>query len=161
MTSNGLLPDLTSGIVIIGIGNLLLKDEGVGVHIIRELEKTTLPEDVSLIDAGTATLDALQMLGNVEKLIVIDAVKGGGKPGTVYKFKPEDIISGDVASISLHQLGFMEALSIVERTGKSFKDITIIGVEPKEIVSGMELSPEIARKIPEIIKLIKKTIREK
>jgi len=142
-------------IVIIGVGNLLLKDEGVGVQVIHVLkEKNNFPENVELVDAGTAALDVLQMLGEVDQLIVIDAVKGGCAPGTIYKFKPGDIRSTNRATTSLHQLGFIEALSIVEKLGKAPKNVTIIGIEPGEIDIGLELSPEIAAKVPKIIQLV-------
>lgn len=142
-----------------GMGNLLLKDEGVGVHVICALkEKNDLPENVELVDAGTAALDVLQMLSDVDKLIVIDAVKGGCEPGTLYKFKPSDIRSANRTITSLHQLGLIEALSIVERLGKALNDVTIIGIEPKEIEIGLELSSEIAEKIPKIIQLVREMI---
>jgi len=154
MGKKGLTPESRESIVIMGMGNILLKDEGVGVHIIRELETCELPNNVRLLDAGTAALDVLQMIGSVEKLIVIDAVKGGGKPGTIYKFKSSDITSSKRAVSSLHQLGFMEALSISERLGNSPKNVIIIGIEPKDITIGLELSPEISQKIPEVIRLL-------
>ena len=142
-----------------GMGNLLLKDEGVGVHVIHALkEKNNLPENVELVDAGTAALDVLQILGDVDKLIVIDAVKGGCTSGTLYKFNPSDIRSANRATTSLHQLSFIEALSIVERLGKAPKNVTIIGIEPKEIAIGLELSPEITETIPKVIRLVREMI---
>ena len=146
-------------VVIMGIGNLLLKDEGIGVHAINALKRENeLPENVELIDVGTSTLDALQMFDDLDKLIVIDAVKGGGKPGTIYKFKPGEICSVNRVATSLHQLGFIEALSIAERLGKVPRDVIIIGIEPKEVSSGLELSPEIEEKIPKIIQLARKMV---
>ena len=159
MTGDKLSVKVHGKIVIMGIGNLLLKDEGIGIHALHALKRENeLPENVELVDAGTSTLDALQMFDDLEKLIVIDAVKGGGKPGTIYKFKPNETCSANRATISLHQLGFIEALIIAERLGKAPKDVILIGVEPKEVSSGLELSPEIAGKIPEIIRLVRNMV---
>ena len=159
MTGDRLPVKLHGKVVIMGIGNLLLKDEGIGVHALHALKRENeLPENVELVDAGTSTLDALQMFDDLDRLIVIDAVKGGGKPGTIYKFKPGETCSANRATTSLHQLGFIEALSIAERLGKAPRDVIIIGVEPKEVSSGLELSPEIAEKIPKIIQLARKMV---
>jgi hydrogenase maturation protease len=158
MTRDNLYIKSPERIVIMGMGNLLLKDEGVGVHVIHVLRKKNLPKNVELVDAGTATLDVLQMLSEVDKLIVIDAVKGGCASGTIYKFKPSNICSTNRTTISLHQLGFIEALSIVEKLGKAPMDVTIIGIEPMEIAIGLELSPEIAERIPKIIQLVSEMI---
>jgi len=154
MIEDGLTPESQDSIVVMGMGNVLLKDEGVGVHVIRMLEEWNLPASVRLIDAGTAALDMLQIIGAVKKLIVVDTVKGGGKPGSVYKFKPSDIKSSERALSSLHQLGFMEALSIAERIGEAPRDVTIIGVEPGDISFGLELSSEIKNKLPDIISAV-------
>jgi hydrogenase maturation protease len=159
MTTNNLASQKPERIAIMGIGNLLLKDEGIGVHVVQILqERNNLPDHVEIVDAGTAALDVLQMLGQVDRLIVIDAVKGGCEPGTLYKFKPDDIRSTNRATTSLHQLGFIEALNIVEKLGNAPRDVTIIGVEPKEIEIGLELSAEIAGKIPQIVQLIQEML---
>ncbi|RKY35126.1 MAG: Ni,Fe-hydrogenase maturation factor, partial [Candidatus Duberdicusella sinuisediminis] len=71
-------------IIILGLGNLLYKDEGIGIHLIRELEKMKLPPNLELIDGGVGSLDILLSLENIDKLIIIDALKGGGAPATVY-----------------------------------------------------------------------------
>ena len=70
-----------------GAGNILMRDDGIGVRAIERLKELGgLPEEIDVIDAGTATLDALPLLDGVERLIIIDAVKGGGTPGTIYRF---------------------------------------------------------------------------
>ncbi len=146
-------------IVVIGLGNLLLSDEGFGVHVYRRLaEEGGLPANVELFEAGTASLDALQTLGRLDKLVVVDAVKGGGKPGDIYRFKPEDIRSSKKISTSLHQLSFLEALKMASHSGRAPKDVMIIGVEPKRLSPGMELSAEIAAKVPRVIELVRELV---
>ncbi len=145
-------------IVIMGIGNILLKDEGIGVYTIQALKDIKLPENVEIMDAGTSALDALNIVGAVEKLIVVDAVKGGGKPGAIYRFRPCDITYIDKALVSLHQLSLFEALKMAKAMGNAPKDVVIIGIEPKETNIGLELSKTLKASIPRIIEVVKQEL---
>ncbi len=147
----------TPGIVIIGIGNLLMKDEGVGIHAIQEMEKLNLPADIKLIDGGTSP-DLIAYLQANDKVIIIDAAKAGGEPGAIYRFKPEDIKAERSALDSAHELSIIESLNMLELTGSAPKEVIIIGVEPKEIDWGMELSPEIKKIMPKIIDAVRREI---
>ncbi|MFC1632105.1 HyaD/HybD family hydrogenase maturation endopeptidase [Candidatus Omnitrophota bacterium] len=145
--------------VILGLGNILLKDEGLGVHLIRELEKVTLPKEVELIDGGTASLDALSSLKNLTKLIIIDSVTCGQEPGSVYHLRPDDLrLEPTDSTLSLHQMGLLPTLKAVEKLGNLPSEIIIIGVEPKTIDWGLELSPEVRQKIPAVLNLIFKEL---
>ncbi len=144
-------------IVVIGVGNLLLKDEGVGIHTLKALQEIDLPPDVKLIDAGTAP-DLIAYTEAGDRLIIVDAARAGGEPGTVYRFHPDDLASQSERAISLHELGVAENLRLMALTGREPGEIIIIGVEPKEIDWGMELTPELQRKIPEIVKIVLKEI---
>ncbi|MFH1650798.1 MAG: HyaD/HybD family hydrogenase maturation endopeptidase [Chloroflexota bacterium] len=146
-------------VVVLGVGNLLLQDEGVGVHVIQALEGTTPPEATSLeiIDGGT--LPDMVPLAGVDKLIVVDAVKGGGKPGSVYRFHPEDISLERGTATSLHQLNLLENLGIMEHLGQKPAEVVIIGVEPEEITWGLELSPRLQQCLPRIVEVVNGEIR--
>lgn len=75
-------------IAVLGVGNVLLSDEGLGVRVVEEIRKRySLPEEVLLIDGGTLGIDLLYFLEGVERLLVVDAVLGGLPPGSLYKFK--------------------------------------------------------------------------
>jgi len=87
------------------MGNLIYRDEGIGVHIIQEMGKMELPSHIELLDIGTSTMDLISYLKEVKKLIIIDAMRAGGKPGTIYKCKPEDLLPKDEGPISLHEIG--------------------------------------------------------
>lgn len=146
-------------ILILGIGNILLKDEGVGVHVAQKMVKMRLPENVEVIDGGTAGLDLLLFIKDRRKIIVADCVRGGEKPGTIYRLTPEDLEKDEAKILSLHQVDFHQTLNLLLMTKKMMPDVVIIGIEPKEHSSWkMSLSPLIKRKIPEIIKLIEKEI---
>ena len=75
-------------ILIAGIGNLLFSDEGIGAHVIKELSKTELPEQVELVEIGTATFELSRFMEDKDKVIIVDAVISDEAPGTIYKFSP-------------------------------------------------------------------------
>jgi hydrogenase maturation protease len=139
--------------VVLGIGNLLLRDEGAGVHVVSRLMQMDLPENVEVVDGATDPLDILSLSRDVDKLIIVDALQGGGEPGTIYRMSPEDIASCGEVPFSLHQLDLIQMLDMCASIG-SRPSTVIIGVEPKEIDFELELSPEVEGKIPRIIELI-------
>lgn len=141
-------------IVILGVGNLLLSDEGFGVHVANELMKLDLPQGVSVVEGGTEGFKLLNVITEADRLIVIDAVKGGGAPGSIYRFDIKDVRNFPSAyKTSVHQIGILEVINLSGLIGKT-PETTIIGVEPKSLEMGMELSPEIKARIPRIIELI-------
>lgn len=174
-------------VLVLGLGNILLRDEGVGVHIVRMLQELALGYNVEVMDGGTAGLDVLLLSPGIEKLVVIDAMRADKEAGTIYKArlateerdKLEQIFraktslfsqtSGTSASccgfsgdfrISLHQMGLIDALAVAERTNCAPKEIVIIGVEPKNIDCGLELTDEVKQRVPEIINTVLKEIED-
>lgn len=141
------------GIVVVGVGNLLLKDEGVGVHVIKELQELDLPPDVELIDGGTAP-DLIAYIEAGDKLIIVDAATAGGEPGTVYRLHPEDLATNPGALASAHELGVDMNLRLMSLMGNEPAETVIIGIEPKEMDWGTELTTELREKMPEIIRVI-------
>ena len=141
-------------ITIIGLGNILMKDEGVGVWIARELEKINLPQSIEIIDGGTTSLDIFLSMKNIHKLIIIDALKGGGKPGSIYRLYARDLLPASGSSVSLHQMNVLEALSIAKKTSDIPQEAVIIGVEPKEIDWGLGVTSDIKRKFTEITDIV-------
>jgi len=139
------------GNLVLGIGNVLLRDEGIGCHVVHALEGISLP-DVKIIDGGTCP-DILQLLGDAGKLVIVDAVKGGGMPGQIYRFHLEDITLEEKPFLSLHDLGLVDSLMLMQ-LWHNVGEAVIIGVEPREIDWGLELSPELQEKIPQIIDAI-------
>jgi hydrogenase maturation protease len=141
-------------IVILGVGNLLLSDEGVGVHIANELLKMNLPPEVSVIEGGTDGFRLLNIITEANRLIIIDAVKGNALPGSIYRFDIGEVQNSPAGfKTSVHQIGILEVLDLSELIGKT-PHTTVIGIEPKSLEMGMDLSPEIKTKIPKIIQLV-------
>jgi hydrogenase maturation protease len=144
-------------IVVIGVGNLLMKDEGIGIHAVKALQDTGLPPDVELIDGGTSP-DLIGYTRAGDKIIIIDAAKAGGEPGAVYRYRPEDLAAGKRTLTSAHELGVVENLRLMELSGNEPRETIIIGIEPKEIDWGTELSPELQKRLPDIVKAVLKEI---
>lgn len=143
-----------SRVIVLGMGNLLLQDEGVGIHVVRALQESpALPKDgLEVIDGGTSPDVLLGLSGR--KLIIVDAVKGGGEPGSVYRFTPEQIAVEGKMATSLHQLGLMDALILREQLRDRPQEVVIIGVEPGVIDWGLELSPAVREKLPRIVEVM-------
>jgi len=139
--------------VVVGIGNLLLKDEGVGIHLAQALEGIPSPIEFEVIDGGTSP-DLLPLLEGVDKLVIVDAAKGSGEPGDIYRFTLDEINLEVKGITSVHQIGLLETLRVMKSLGTEPQKTVIIGVEPKEIDWGLELSPEVERKMPEIIAMV-------
>jgi hydrogenase maturation protease len=144
-------------IVVIGVGNLLLKDEGVGIHALKALQEMELPAGIKLIDGGTSP-DLIAYTKAGDRLIIIDAARAGGRAGDVYRFKPADIAAGKGILTSAHEMGVPENLALMAMTGNEPAETVIIGIEPGEIDWGTELSPRLQKRLPAIIKIVLKEI---
>jgi hydrogenase maturation protease len=138
--------------LILGIGNLLLCDEGVGVHVVRALQQERLPSHVVPLEAGTAFLDALPEIEQADRIIVVDAMKADGAPGTIYRVPFDDCARPECIA-SLHGFDLSRVLFLAGRS--SPPEVIVIGVEPARIDWGIELSPEIRDVLPEAIAAVK------
>jgi hydrogenase maturation protease len=142
-------------ILIAGVGNLLLSDDGVGVHAVRELQQQPIP-GVLVVDIGTAILHALSFLESVERVLIIDAARGGKAPGTVYLFEADRPPTGQPMT-SIHAMGLREALRLLP-LGKSRPRLAILGVEPQSLAYGMNLTAPVQAALPRVISLARETV---
>jgi hydrogenase maturation protease len=145
--------------LIIGVGNLLLKDEGVGVHVAQELQKRTLPAGVEVCDGGVGGIGLLDYFREASKLLLIDAAEMSLNPGAIVRFTPQnvkDFVSG--VKFSTHDVGLAEVLKLGKALGLCPEDVVIIGIQPKEISWGAELSPEIQASLPQVVEMVMKEI---
>ena len=138
---------------VIGVGNILLKDEGVGIHLVRELEKLELPAGVEVIDGGVAGLQLLDYLDGARKVIFVDAAALGGQPGDIARFTPGEVASANAPGLSLHQTGIAEVLSLATALGKC-PPVVIFGIQPKEIDWGLEMSPEVRASLGRLVEMV-------
>ncbi len=141
-------------VLVLGIGNILLRDEGVGVRVIEQMQKMRLPDDVELVDGGTAGADLLDVLAERRQVIVIDAVQADCEPATVLRFTADDLVRPDGVGMSLHELGLGEALTMTKQLGCEPKDVVVFGIKPKDTGCGLELSEEIAASVPKVVELV-------
>jgi hydrogenase maturation protease len=133
--------------LVLGIGNLLLSDEGVGVHVVRALARRELPSGVAVVEAGTAFLDVLPDIAQADRILLVDAMEGGGAPGTVYRV-PFDQCRHPGMLASLHGLDLSRVLFMAGNDRKP--EIMVFGIEPARIEWGMELSPAVQHALPAV-----------
>ena len=139
---------------VLGMGNTLRGDDGIGPHIIDELKKKNLPDSIELVDIGS---DAFSIIDHFEKeqpVLVIDCAQMGKEPGEIVKFevKDENLPILDKA-ISIHGFGFSDVYKLATNLYKNIQ-CTIIGVQPKSLEFNTGLSDEVKNKIPLIIKMV-------
>ena len=142
------LPQVT----VLGVGNILLTDEGFGVRVIEALyERYRFPQNLALVDGNVMGLNLLGIISEADHLIVVDAVKNKGTPGTLYRLAEDDIPRRILAKNSLHQVDLLEALTLCRVLDK-VPHTVILGAEPADIETlGIELTPVLAEQLDPMI----------
>jgi hydrogenase maturation protease len=141
-------------ILILGIGNLLLGDEGVGIHVVRQLQRMPLPPEVEVIDGGTGGFELLAHCRGREKVIIVDAIDITAQPGAVFRFAPEELPETWRPAFSAHEGGLHELLHFC-KTLVPPPQVIIYGVAPQETQRmGTQLSETLVHKLDEIVALI-------
>jgi len=145
--------------LIIGVGNLLLKDEGVGVQAARELQKRSLPPEVEVCDGGVGGIGLLDYFRGASRLLLIDAAEMGLKPGAVMRFTPQEVKDfGRGVKFSTHDVGLAEVLKLARDLGLCPEEVEIIGIQPQEISWGEGLSPAVQASLPRVVEMVLKEI---
>jgi hydrogenase maturation protease len=130
--------------LVLGIGNLLIGDEGVGCRTVEELSRRySLPPEVECVDGGTAGFELLAMLDSKEHVILIDALRSDREPGTVVMVEGEHVPKAFLARTTPHQLGICDVLAAAQLTETMPKHLTLYGIEPKHLDVGIGLSSEV------------------
>ena len=142
-------------IIIMGVGNILFTDEGVGIRVLEALNKQyDFPPNVEMVDGGVLGMNLLGTISEADYLIVIDAVRNGGEPGTLYRLEGEEIPQRVLAKNSLHQVDLLEALTFCQALDKQ-PETLIIGVEPEDIKTvGLALTTPVAEKIQPMMTMV-------
>jgi hydrogenase maturation protease len=145
----------TKKILVLGIGNLVMSDDGVGVKVVQRLQREyRFEENVELLDGGTLGLDLLPKLEGIDLLIVVDAVETGHAPGTCVRLTGNELPIALETKVSPHQMGLKDLLSVAELLGHCPKEMVLIGVQPGSIEMDTELTPEVEVKIEILITTI-------
>lgn len=137
------------------MGNLLLSDEGVGVHAARALIQEGILGDVSVLDVGTAILDALPAIEEADRIIVVDAMKAGGQPGSVYRI-PYNECARTECIASLHGFDLSRVMALAGR--KELPQVIVIGVEPHVIDWSLELSSVVKSALPAVVEAVRQEV---
>lgn len=147
-------------IVVLGVGNILLSDEGVGVRAVEQLrEDYLLPPEVEIIDGGTSGMEMLEDLACADHLLIVDAVRSGQAPGTIVKIAGEDVPVFFKTKLSPHQIGLSDVLATLVLTGEQPGTTTVIGVEPESLETAMALTPTVAAQMPKLVGILAQELR--
>jgi hydrogenase maturation protease len=143
--------------LVLGLGNTLFKDDGLGVRAIDRLKDANL--SVEIRNGATLGLGLFEILKSAEKTIVVDAVEMGKAPGTVARFTTLEVLSLPASqNFSLHEIGLLEVLKIGKSLNEEFNNVIIIGVQPKDIAPGEGLSEEVEGAVLEVLEMIRKEV---
>jgi len=136
-------------VVVIGLGNVLLSDEGIGIHLVRRLSNQQDKfSKVDFFDAGSAGMNLLHLIANRKKAIIIDCAKMGDKPGTMKRFTPDEVKSvKKLSHYSLHEADILQVINLSKELGECPQKIVFFGIEPETLAPGQELSKTLLVKI--------------
>ena len=150
----------SKNILILGLGNILLGDEGVGVRVIEQLLTHPLPDQIEVIDGGTAGYELINFFEGKEKVIIVDAVKTNDTPGSVYKMDLSAVQEDDTVQLSLHQIGLKNVFKMASLMDLN-PEVTLVGIVPKDYQDyNIGLSDEVEKAIPLAIETVLKEIEQ-
>lgn len=149
-------------IKVLGIGNILVGDDGFGPRVLQELQRREIPENVELIDAGVGGIAILSWIEDADKVIIVDSVQTGNEPvGTVYRFTDREMPPSDMFMLSLHDLNLVDTINIGRIVQKMPDEIVIYGVEVKRIAEfTTEMSPEVETAVAEVADLVMEELKQ-
>jgi hydrogenase maturation protease len=141
--------------LVLGVGNILLQDEGVGVRVVEQLQEAyAFPEEVQVLDGGTMGLDLLYYLEEVDRLLVVDAVDARQPPGTVVRLTDGQIPALLGRKLSPHQIGLADLLSVAGLRDLTPRETVLIGVQPASLETDLSLSPIVSAQLPSIVDMV-------
>ena len=147
---------------ILGVGNILLRDEGFGIHVVWHLQRNYLfPETVEIMDGGTAGIMLGPFFEGVKRAVVIDAVSLKDEPGTIHIFSQKDLRAGKIqTSLSPHQVGIVEIIELCRLRDLAPDQFELIGVVPKDLSPGTDLSPALRTALGEVTQMVINTLSQ-
>lgn len=136
--------DINTGeprVAVIGIGNILMSDEGFGVHLVQELKRSwTFSPAIQLTDGGTMGMELLGFMENFDHLLLLDAIEGNAEPGTIYNFNHEHVHKHFSSQVSAHEIGIQDLLFIQSLGDHPLKACHVIGIEPASLEPSLQLT---------------------
>lgn len=153
-----------TGALVLGIGNILLRDEGVGVVVARRIEAAreagdmVMPANTRVVDGGTLGLDLLPMIGDATQVVMVDAVDLKQAPGTVSVLRDEAVQAALSGHVSPHQVGVGDLVAAARLMGIMPPRLTLVGIQPGEIAIGLELTEPVAAAVDVAIDLVRREL---
>jgi hydrogenase maturation protease len=148
-------------ILILGIGHWLMGDDSLGPLVIKRLQKMKLPSEVELAEIGPAAIDALPLLENREKVIIVDALKADEPAGTILRIPAEEVLASDKNKLSLHQMNIADVLKLAAQLGYKSETVIIGMVIEEPLAPAEKVSQQIKKNIPSLIKALINEITSK
>jgi hydrogenase maturation protease len=138
--------------LVLGLGNILLSDEGVGVRVVERLqERYVFPPDVQILDGGTLGLDLMPYVESADRLLVVDALEMSATPGTVARLEGDEVPAFLGPKISPHQMGLADLLAAARLCDCYPEELVLWGVQPELMDVGLDLSPSVAARVETLV----------
>ena len=158
---SSLYDDGNNEIVLLGVGNILLTDEGLGVHVVKDLKESfSFTPAITIVDGGTMGMELLTYMRGMKKILLIDAINGGESPGTVYEFPHKELEQYFTEHISVHEVGMQDILRIRAIQEEPLEDAVVIGVEPESLEIGFEPSEVVQQALLEVKDRVLNVLRQ-
>jgi hydrogenase maturation protease len=144
-------------ILVLGLGNTIMTDDGFGVKVVTTLaSRYHFPDPVQLLDGGTLGLDLLPYLEDVDSLLIIDALDMRDEPGKIFRLEGDEVPRAFASKLSVHQMGLQDLLAVAEMQGHAPRNLVVWGVQPECIEMGTELTATLAAAVePVVIRVLK------
>ena len=143
---------LPERVVVLGLGNLLRGDEGLGIRALERLQsRYDVPASVQLVDGGTLGLDLLCYLEDAERLLVLDAVLTDGPPGSLLRIADDEVPAFFGMRTSLHEVGLVDLLAVARLRGTAPQELVVLGMQPATIDLSLELSAPVAAHLDQLV----------
>ena len=132
-------------ILVLGLGNLLMSDDSIGVRIVQQLQQNfRVPEGVTIVDGGTLGLDLLPYIEEADQLLIIDALEMQAEPGSLFRLEGDEVPRAFASKLSVHQMGLQDLLAVAELQGYAPQKLVVHGIQAGSIEMKLELSPPVA-----------------
>lgn len=143
---------MAADISVIGVGNIIMQDEGFGVECAKQLQKITeYPDFVQILDGGTLGMDLMPYITGTKKILFIDAINIDAPVGSYHEFTGKDLNAYFKNKLSIHDVGLNDLLAVLEITDNPVEEVIVIGVKPDTVSMGVGLTKKIADKLPAVV----------
>lgn len=148
-------------LLVLGIGNMLLTDDGVGVFAAQELMRETWPSQVTIREGGTFTHDIFYTFENYSHILVLDVVHAGREPGSIYRLEEDALVKNEKQRLSIHDIDLLDSVRMAELYFKKRAQLWVLGVEPADYTTwNIGLSPAVESVFPEYLVRARREIQD-